>query len=138
MPGEGSRAFSKSEQVGGSRVARKAARVAAKDREERACYAEVDTRDGLRCRVCGRAGNPRAASMLDRIHHHHMVYRSRGGQHEPNAVLSLCARCHSELHVDCTLRVEGDANARAAESGKLCGVKVSRYGESGWRVVGWV
>jgi hypothetical protein len=138
LPGEGSRGLSKREQADGGRVARKAAKKAAIDREQRECYKAVDARDKGRCRVCGKRGSPTAASLLDRIHRHHMMYRSLGGTHATANVLSLCAGCHSEIHVEYTLRVEGDANARAAESGRLCGVKVERYGEAGWRVVGFV
>lgn len=129
--------YTKAMQADGGRVARKAAKKAQASSDERACYKAVDTRDKGRCRVCGKRGNPQAASLLDRIHHHHMILRSRGGQHEPSAVISLCAGCHSEIHVEHTLHVEGDANARSAESGRLCGVKVSRFGEAGWRVVGF-
>jgi hypothetical protein len=129
------RPYTKAMQADGGRVKRKAARKAAASAAEKACYAEVDKRDGKRCRVCGRQGKPGAASMLDRLHHHHMILRSRGGQHESESVLSLCAQHHSEIHVDCTLRVEGDANARD-ERGKLAGVTVSRFGEAGWKVIG--
>jgi hypothetical protein len=137
-PGIGSRALSKSQQADGGRVKRKAARRAAASTAERQCYADVDKRDGRRCRVCGRQARPGVASMLDRLHHHHMILRSRGGQHEPSSVISLCAGCHSEIHVDCTLRLSGDANLRSAETGQLCGVRVERFGDGGWRLIKWV
>lgn len=35
---------------------------------------------------------------------------------------------------DAEIRLSGDADARAHESGVLCGVKLERYAEGGWRV----
>ena len=139
MPGPGSIALSKAKQVGGSRVARKQAARAAEAQAIKACYREVDERDGHQCRVCRKRCNPRAISMLDRAHHHHMVYRSRGGQHVPESVITLCAACHDAIHVRMELRVTGDANARDAVTGKLAGVKVERYTvDRGWQVEKWV
>lgn len=103
--------------------------------EQRNCYALVDERDGGRCRVCGRRGSPRMATLLDRLHRHHLVYRSLGGQHVSWAVVSICAHCHDEIHVMGTLHLEGDADLRD-DRGRLCGVQVSRLRESGWVVEG--
>lgn len=138
MPGEGSIALSKAQQVGGSRFSRKQEKRAAEAREMKACYAQVDERDGYRCRVCRKACNPRAVSLLERAHRHHMIYRSRGGEHVPECVVTLCASCHEAVHVRMELRVSGDANARDAVTGKLCGVRVERYTEQGWEVEKWV
>jgi hypothetical protein len=135
-PGIGSRAFSKSDQVGGSRLQRKLAKKAANDKAWKDCCKAVDERDEHHCRVCGRYGNPRSRTMLNMIHHHHLIPNERRcGIHEPSRVISLCARCHGEIHVDCTLELTGDASARSVETGRLTGVTVRRHGEGGWRVV---
>ncbi len=139
MPGVGSQPYSKLQQSGGkSRRQAKADKRAEEARAIRDCYKAVDARDKGRCRVCGRRGNPQATTLLDRIHRHHMIFRSRGGQHGPSNVVSLCAECHDAIHVKSTLRVDGDATARDVVTGKLAGVQVSRYTETGWRVEKWV
>jgi hypothetical protein len=136
MPGIGSRAFSKSDQVGGSRLLRKLAKKAANDKAWKDCCKAVDERDGHHCRVCGRYCNPRAKDLFKSVHRHHMRANDRRcGIHEPAHVISLCKRCNDEIHIDATLSLEGDASARSAESGRLCGVTVKRHGEGGWRVV---
>lgn len=120
-----------------SRLQEKLARRSEEQAEIRACYKAVDERDKRRCRVCGKKGSPTATGLLERIHRHHMVYRSRGGQHEPDSVVSVCSQCHDEIHVRGTLRLEGDANARD-ERGKLVGVGVWRLVDGlRWDVVGW-
>jgi 5-methylcytosine-specific restriction endonuclease McrA len=123
---------------GKSRAEAKRERRTAEAKEMRLCYNIVDERDSGRCRVCRKRGNPNATTLLDRLHRHHIIYRSRGGEHVPRAVLSICADCHSEIHVDGTLRLEGDADLRDAVTGRLCGIKVSRLVESGWEVTKWV
>jgi hypothetical protein len=139
MPGPGSVAFSKLDQSGGkSRRQAKADKRAEEAAELKSCYRIVDARDGGRCRVCNRRASPQATTLLDRMHRHHMVYRSRGGQHESSNVVSLCAACHSAIHVEMVLRVDGDATARDAVTGALAGVQVSRYTETGWKVEKWV
>ena len=135
MPGIGSHAYSKADQLGGKTRRQSKADARAKEAAEiRACYKAVDQRDGGRCRVCRTRGNPHATTLLERLHRHHMVYRSRGGEHVTSNVVSLCSGCHEAIHVLMTLRVEGDADARDAVTGKLAGVQVSRYSESGWAV----
>ncbi len=136
MPGHGSQAFSKAQQVGGSRVARKQQRRTEDAAALKACYAAVDARDGYLCRVCGKRGSPTATTLLERIHRHHLIYRSRGGRHETRNVLSLCSVCHDAIHVRGELHLEGDADARAEESGRLRGVRVERLVDGGWVVQG--
>ncbi len=119
---------------GSSRVAEKKAKRAAEARAMLACYREVDRRDLGRCRVCRKRGHWGATSLLDKLHRHHMVYRSQGGEDTPENVLSVCAGCHAAIHVEGTLRVQGDANVRDAVTGKFCGVEVSRLTENGWQV----
>ena len=101
----------------------------------RACYAAVDRRDGPACRVCGaRVGG---LGTLDARHHHHLVYRSKGGAHETGNCLSLCVQCHAAVH-NAEIRLSGDADARLAESGRLGGVRLERWTESGWKVERYV
>jgi hypothetical protein len=139
MPGPGSQAWSKADQIGGkTRRERKQDARTAEAATMRACYRLVDARDGGQCRVCKKRASPTATTLLERMHRHHMVYRSRGGTHEPENVLSVCSGCHDAIHVRLDLRVEGDANARDAITGKLAGVKVERYTEQGWKVEKWV
>jgi hypothetical protein len=136
MPGKGSIAYPKSAQLGGSRLLRKLQKKAANDKAWKDCCAAVDARDEHHCRVCGRYGNPRARTMLGKIHHHHLIPNDRRlGIHNSHAVISLCARCHNEIHVDCTLDLNGDADMREEISGRLAGVTVKRHGEGGWKVV---
>jgi hypothetical protein len=137
-PGPGSIALSKQAQADGGRVKRKLLKKAAEDKEISETYAHVDHRDGDDCRVCLRHISGRGGLMNKAIHHH-LIYRSRigvsQGRHHPRNVCRICPVCDAEIHVEYTLRIEGDAEARAAESGKLCGIKVERYTEAGWRVV---
>jgi 5-methylcytosine-specific restriction endonuclease McrA len=102
----------------------------------RECYQQVDRRDEGRCRVCGRRCSPTAVAMLDRAERHHLVYRSKGGTHEPANVVTLCKFCHSAVHGG-TMRLEGDANAKDAVTGRLAGVRVERQTDTGWRVEKW-
>lgn len=50
---------------------------------------EVLTRDGRRCRMCGRTVG---------LHLHHVVYRSEGGKHVATNLLTLCYGCHDRVH----------------------------------------
>jgi 5-methylcytosine-specific restriction endonuclease McrA len=113
----------------------KAKRRAEEAKQMKACYAAVDLRDGKQCRVCqARVGG---LGQLEAAHHHHLQYRSKGGGHDPDNVLTLCVRCHTALH-NSEIALSGDANARAAETGRLCGVKLERYTAAGWRVERWL
>lgn len=113
----------------------KAQKRAEEAKQIKATYAAVDRRDGPSCRVCGaRVGG---LGTLHARHHHHLVYRSKGGAHETANTLSLCCRCHTAVHA-AEIRLSGDADARLAESGRLGGVKVERWTEGGWSVERWV
>ena len=110
------------------------ARQAADDaREQNACYTAVDRRDAYACRVCH--NHVVGVGMLNAVHHHHLVYRSKGGVHATANVVTLCVRCHQAVH-DGEVRLSGDANQRNS-IGVLSGVRLERAGESGWRVEGW-
>ena len=56
---------------------------------ERSVRIAVQQRDGRRCRCCGRK---------DRLHHHHLVFRSKGGAWSSENILLLCSGCHALLH----------------------------------------
>lgn len=77
---------------------------------ERAVFKAVSVRDGYACRACGRSCDPQAKSMLEKAHHHHIVYRSALGPDTTANVCLLCAGCHDEEHVKRTLHVEGNAD----------------------------
>jgi 5-methylcytosine-specific restriction endonuclease McrA len=72
----------------------------ARDREaeKREVYDAVNRRDRYRCRVCGKHADPRALGLLEQGHHHHVIYRSRGGRHRSWNVVLLCGGCHAEVH----------------------------------------
>jgi 5-methylcytosine-specific restriction endonuclease McrA len=137
MPGIGSIAVPKVRPGQLSRLQAKQQRRTQEALEIRMCYRAVDERDGGRCRVCKKRGHPQATTLLDRLHRHHLIYRSRGGTHEPENVVTVCASCHDAMHVDGTLRLEGDANARDAVTNKLAGVCAMRLLDGVWQVEKW-
>lgn len=86
--------------VKGEAAKAKRARVNAKERQRKACYALVDAREGGLCRLTKRGGW---------LEHHHIVKRSQGGQHVTSNVVLL----HKEIHDLVEARriaVEGDAD----------------------------
>jgi hypothetical protein len=56
---------------------------------ERAVRAAVNERDERRCRCCGRN---------ERLHLHHLTFRSKGGQWSTENLVTLDDRCHAMLH----------------------------------------
>jgi hypothetical protein len=115
---------------GPSRFERKDARKKAEEAERRRVYKLVDARDGRACRLCGRKGNPNGTSMLDKLHHHHILPRSQGGKDTTDNLITLCAACHDGEHRG-RIRMDGDADARR-------GVSVEVVTEGGWRVEKWI
>ena len=113
------------------------ARANAEKAAERECYRRVDIRDGRRCRVCGCHVVPGSVDGRQRAEHHHLVLRSRGGDHSTANVCTLCARCHDEIHVRARMRLVGDADLREASTRRLAGIAVWRLREHGWEVTGW-
>lgn len=114
----------------------KAEKQADAKKAERECYAAVDRRDEHCCRVCGkRVGG---IGILSAVHHHHLVYRSRGGEHTTANVISLCVKCHHAQH-NGEIRLSGDADARS-RAGVLNGVQLERPAEtkSGWKSERWL
>jgi hypothetical protein len=113
-----------------SRLAEKDAKRREDARAEAACYRLVDRRDGYCCRLCGRRGNPQSVSLLDRLHHHHVTERSRGGEHTSANVILVCAFCHDLCHKH-RVRVAGDADQPG-------GLRVDRLVGDDWRFDGHV
>lgn len=68
------------------------------DKEKRKVDAEVDARDGKRCRCCGRRGNPYATTTLGRIHRAHIQDASKIGPYVAKNLCSLCWICHALEH----------------------------------------
>lgn len=112
---------------GRSRVADKAARMAADAKAERECYRAVDARDGLRCRITG-VRLSLSGAMTNRVHHHHMVKRSQKSGHDSRDVVTVSPHVHALIHVAGTLRLSGDADKRD-ERGHLCGVVFEWLGD---------
>lgn len=85
----------------------------AADKQQRKVYALVDARDGKRCVCCGRRGNPYAVDALERIHRHHILQVGRDqGPMETWNLVSVCAICHSLIHITRELDVTGNADRR--------------------------
>jgi 5-methylcytosine-specific restriction endonuclease McrA len=129
--------YTKERQANGGRVARKATRMAQVKANERVVHQAVDARDHYTCRVCGRYCSPRAVTLLERSHRHHLVYRSAGGKDTTANLVTLCATCHDDEHQK-RIQLSGDADARDKATGQLRGVKVERATEGGWKVEKWV
>ncbi len=49
----------------------------------------VFARDNYHCRHCNRG---------DTLDPHHVVFRSHGGEDKPNNLLTLCRKCHDDVH----------------------------------------
>lgn len=59
------------------------------ERVQRSVAFSVAERDRRQCRCCGRG---------DKLHHHHLTFRSRGGEDSTANELLLCAYCHALVH----------------------------------------
>jgi 5-methylcytosine-specific restriction endonuclease McrA len=66
------------------------------ERDRREVYRLVDIRDQWTCRACSRRVRSTLAAVADRLEHHHLVFRSRGGRDETSNVVTLCLLDHSE------------------------------------------
>ena len=67
----------------------KGARLRLDDEAYNDLHRRVLERDSWRCQMCG---------SMQRLQVHHMTFRSQGGsESEPN-LITLCARCHDQLH----------------------------------------
>lgn len=121
---------------GPSRFSEKQRRRAEEAKAMRDCYRTVDLRDQMRCRVTGVSVNPYAVDPLERGEHHHLQFRSRGGQHTTDNVCLISAKTHQLIH-DGKLKLEGDADQRDPLTRKLNGIAVSRAVEHGWQIEKW-
>lgn len=92
-----------------SRFDVKKAKADADEKHERDVYGLVDIRDRRCCRVCGKKADPTAVGVLQRAHHHHVIYRSAGGPTDTWNVCLLCAKCHNAEHKH-RIRIEGNAD----------------------------
>ena len=48
-------------------------------------------RDNGQCQACGQAGD-------NRLQLHHVIYRSQGGSHDEENLVTLCFDCHKDVH----------------------------------------
>jgi 5-methylcytosine-specific restriction endonuclease McrA len=111
----------------------KAKQAAEKTRQLKAAYAAVDQRDSHCCRVCHkRVGG---IGMLYAAHHHHLQYRSKGGEDTTDNIVTLCVSCHSAQH-NGEIRLSGNADTRNS-IGVLNGVRLERATDAGWKVEGF-
>lgn len=83
-----------------TRVDDRLERDAEADALKRKADAEIDRRDGKRCRVCGVGSDPNVIGLTTRGHRAHIVYASAGGSMEASNRVTLCARCHNDEHKD--------------------------------------
>jgi hypothetical protein len=121
---------------GKTRTDEKDARDKAKARAEDACYALVDARDGLRCRVTGKR-LIKGGGLTTRVERHHLISRGAGGLHETWNVVTVSPEIHARIEVAGTMRLSGDADARD-ERGRFCGVKVEELIGDVMTVTRWV
>jgi len=70
----------------------------------------VNVRDNYTCRSCGRRCVQTLTVQDDRLEHHHVIPKSKGGPDTTANVCILCLQCHDERHVKRTLHISGDAN----------------------------
>ena len=103
---------------------------AAEAKQMKEAFRQVEARDGRACRVCKR--RLQSIGVVDGWHHHHLQYRSRGGEHTTDNLVLLCPKCHTAVH-DAEIRLSGDADLRSKHTGALCGVVLEQYSEAGWR-----
>jgi hypothetical protein len=60
-----------------------------RETRQRSIAAAVSERDHRQCRCCGRR---------EKLHHHHLTYRSRGGPDSTENEMLLCVFCHALIH----------------------------------------
>lgn len=89
------RTFFKSDMT--PRVLEKMHKRQATEAHRRMVYRLVDERDQYRCRACGRRCRQTMEAAPERLEHHHLTFRSLGGQHHTANLVSLCLACHCEV-----------------------------------------
>lgn len=115
------------------RFLEKAARKAAEVKAIKDCYRQVDARDGATCRLCKR--NVGGKTMDTARVHHHLIFRSAGGEHTTANVLSICPFCDDLIHREGKLKVSGNADTLNSQ-GQFCGVRVERLVRDIWKIEG--
>lgn len=98
---------------------------------ERSCYEKVDDRDESVCRVTGVFLTPGATDPKKRRVHHHMVPRSRGGEHQTVNVITISDYMHTLIHAG-KAHLSGDADLRDPD-GRFCGVQYDVMTDAGWK-----
>ena len=93
----------------GARLRTKQAAIRATGRARLEVYLAVNVRDRYQCRACGKRAHPGDVNELTRGHHHHVVYRSKGGEDATRNVCLLCATCHADVH-EGRLTIRGNAD----------------------------
>lgn len=68
--------------------------------DEKRWDAEIDRRDGKKCRACGKPSDPDRVGLTTRGHRAHIVYASACGSMGPFNRVTLCAKCHTDEHKD--------------------------------------
>lgn len=94
-----------------SRVVARTARDAARAKQRRLVYAAVNVRDNYHCAACGKPADPRALEMTRHGHHHHITFRSQGGQDTTANICLLCPVCHADVHAH-RLTISGNADKK--------------------------
>ena len=89
-----------------ARVKARRKRLKARHRSE--VMQAVDLRDGMKCRVCRRSTT--VYDLPLNPHHHHIIFRSRGGVDSLQNIVLLCALCHDRVHRSGMLRLSGNAD----------------------------
>ena len=104
------------------RVVERAEKRRLRQRMQRDVYWLVTARDGRKCRACAASADPAALDSLKRGHHHHVRFRSRGGDNSTVNLVLLCALCHSAVHVTRELTITGNADSTLtmARDGRIC------------------
>ena len=74
-----------------------------RETRQKAVAFAVSERDKWLCRCCGRS---------EKLHHHHLTYRSRGGPDSTENELLLCQYCHALIHARQLWILGKNANAR--------------------------
>lgn len=79
------------------------------DRNWRDVCRKVERRDGHLCRCCRCALTKTIRLQGDRMEHHHVIPKSRGGADTIENVAVICKNCHDERHVTRVLHITGNA-----------------------------
>ncbi len=90
-----------------SRAEERRDKLAMRKQIERAVYRAVDARDQYRCRACGKRLGGK--TLVDRTEHHHIKFRSAGGETTTANVCCLCQEHHADVQAY-RMTIEGDAN----------------------------